>query len=205
MHMDPSNPPRPNLAVDPHQMSLPLFFQEDTDVKPRHGELYPGVIVSACMTCQVATNKKSLRTCGKRRKTNYCGMERQHSDWTVHKYTCVLSDPSVLYVVKAMGHPKLPSEKHEFGLMVIIDLVPLSPSSSSQNKCHRIAGKHILLPGMYCPGEEDVFRVSALAAPPFVLHNIHRPAFSLDLYSHSFGVHRRVTPDLDFLFGCVFL
>ncbi|KAJ7726435.1 hypothetical protein DFH07DRAFT_237026 [Mycena maculata] len=256
-HGSASNPPRPNLATDPHQMSLPLFFQVDPDAKPGRGAIAPGVIVSACMTCQVATNKKSLRTCAKCRKVNYCSVECQRSDWPMHKHTCGAAPDNdmtvrvgrnihhhqffqlhlVLYAVKALGPPKHPSEKHEFILMVVIDMVPLSPSSSSQNNRNRIAVKHIIpvpiciLPapvveihrgvvrgtkprerlhciwittsGVYRPGEEDAFRVSVLAVQPFILNNIHHPAFSLDLYSHSFGVHRRVTPDLDFLFESI--
>ncbi|KAJ7481019.1 hypothetical protein B0H11DRAFT_2023898 [Mycena galericulata] len=251
-----ANPPRPNRTSDLHQMSCPFFFKVDADEKPGHAALEPGVRVSACMTCQVSTNKKDLRTCGKCRRANYCSVKCQRSDWPKHKYSCGVAPDGdttirvgrnihhhqffqlhlLFYAVQALGPPKLPSENHEFVLMVVVDMVPLS-SPSESGKTKRITVKNILpvpicvMPpemaeiqrgvvrgtrpevrlhciwittsGVYRPGEEDASRVSVIAVQPFILNNYQRPAFSLDLYSHAFGVHRRVTPDLDFLFESI--
>ncbi|KAJ7238358.1 hypothetical protein C8J57DRAFT_1295622 [Mycena rebaudengoi] len=252
-----SNPPRENVATDPHQTSLPFFFKVDADEKPGHAALQPGMIVSACMTCQISTNKKDLRTCGKCRRANYCSVSCQRADWPKHKYTCGSAPDNgvtmrlgrnihhhqffqlhlILYAVRAMGPPRLPSEKHEFVLMVVVEMVPIISPSASQTTRTRIAVKNILpvpiciIPpeiaeihrgvvratrpevylhciwitttSVYRLGEEDASRVGVLAVRPFILGNCYRPAFSLDVYSHSFGVHRRVTPDLDFLFESI--
>jgi hypothetical protein len=137
-----------------------------------------------------------------------------------------------------MGPPKLPSGNHEFLLMVVIDLIPISPPpSDSQKPLNRITVKNILpvplcivpreivdihrsvvagtrpevhlhciwitTTGIYRRGEEETSRVGVIAVRPFILENIGNPMFSVDLYSHSYGVYRRITPDLDFLFEYV--
>ncbi|KAJ6555984.1 hypothetical protein B0H19DRAFT_1071122 [Mycena capillaripes] len=252
----PSNPPR--NPADPHQMSLPLFYKLAPDEKPGYAAIRPGVVVSACMTCKATKDKKDLKTCRKCRRANYCGVECQRRDWPTHKYTCgAASDNGItmkvgrnihhhqffqlhllFYAVRAMGPPNLPGGKHEFLLMVVIDMVPTDSSSSdSREPRQRITVKNILpvplcivppemldihravvagtkpdvhlhciwitTTGVYRPGEEETSRVGVIAVMPFILGNIGKPMFSLDLYSHSYGVYRRVTPDLDFLFACV--
>jgi hypothetical protein len=144
----------------------------------------------------------------------------------------------LFYAVRAMGPPKLPSGNHEFLLMVVIDLIPISPPpSDSQKPLNRITVKNILpvplcivpqeivdihrsvvagtrpevhlhciwitTTGIYRRGEEETSRVGVIAVRPFILENIGNPMFSIDLYSHSYGVYRRITPDLDFLFEYV--
>ncbi|KAJ7612612.1 hypothetical protein FB45DRAFT_1036835 [Roridomyces roridus] len=144
----------------------------------------------------------------------------------------------LLYTLRALGPPRLPSEKHEFMLMVVVDLVPLSPPlNDAFNKTKRIAvGNNLPVPlciippemveihrgvvqatrpevrlhciwittsDVYAPGTEDNSRNGALAVTPFMLNNYLLPGFSLDLYSYGYGVHRRVTQDLDFLFESI--
>jgi hypothetical protein len=144
----------------------------------------------------------------------------------------------ILYALRAMGLPKLPSENHEFLLMVVIDLASISPPPSDSWKpqkriavtnilpvpvclvpqeivdIHRavVAGTRaevylhsiwITTTGVYRPGEEERSRVGVLAVQPFVLQNVGNPMFTLDLYSHSYGLYRRVNLDLDFLFAYV--
>ncbi|KAJ7131211.1 hypothetical protein C8R44DRAFT_774499 [Mycena epipterygia] len=241
-----SNPSHRN-AADPHQLSLPFFFKLDADEKPGIAAIDPGVVVSACMTCKATKDKKELKTCRK------C----QRADWPTHKYTCgAASDNDTtirtgrnihhnqffqlhlqLYTVRAMGPPDLPSGNHDFLLMVVIDLVPISSPSKSQEARKRITVKHILpvpvcvvpldivdihrrvvqgtrpntylhciwitTSGVYARGEEEASRVSVIAVAPFIFNNIQHPMFSIDLYSHSYDVYRRVTPDLDFLFESI--
>ncbi|KAJ6536009.1 hypothetical protein DFH09DRAFT_1283933 [Mycena vulgaris] len=147
-----SNPPRPNLT-DLHQLSVPFFFKVSADEKPGNAAIEPGVIVGACMTCQVTMDKKkNLRACGKCRRANYCSVECQRADWPMHKYTCGAAPDDgktmrvgrnihhhqifqlhlLFYAVQAMGPPKLPSEIHDFVLMVVIELVPISSTSGSR-------------------------------------------------------------------------
>jgi len=74
-------------TADPHQLSLPFFFKLDADEKPGVSAIDPGVVVSACMTCKVAKDKKELKTCRKVRaftiseaqcrRANYCNVQCQ--------------------------------------------------------------------------------------------------------------------------------
>ncbi|KAJ7282521.1 hypothetical protein C8J57DRAFT_1295609, partial [Mycena rebaudengoi] len=211
-----SNPPRENVATDPYQTSLPFFFKVDADEKPGHAALQPGMIISACMT-----------TCGKCRLANYCSVNCQRADWQKHKYTCGAAPNNgvTMRVGRNIHHHQffqlhlILYAKHEFVLMVVVEMVPIISPSASQTTRTRIAIAEIhrgvvratrpevhlhciwiTTTSVYRLGEEDASRVGVLAVRPFTLGNCCRLAFSLDVYSHSFGVHRRVTPDLDFLF-----
>ncbi|KAJ7659480.1 hypothetical protein B0H17DRAFT_1212874 [Mycena rosella] len=54
--------------------------------------------------------------------------------------------------------------------------------------------------GIYPDGEESRFRLILLPAADIMVSSAHLPNFSLDLYSHSHGVFRRVSLDVDFIF-----
>jgi hypothetical protein len=140
----------------------------------------------------------------------------------------------VLYALRAMGPPKLRDGDHEFLLMVVIELVSISPPPPDPGKpqkriavtnilpvplcivppeivdLHRavVAGKGageylhsiwITKSGVYRL-EEDTSRIGVLAIQPLLLQSMGNPMFTLDLYSHSYGLYRRVNFDLDFLF-----
>ncbi|KAJ7828461.1 hypothetical protein B0H14DRAFT_2812030 [Mycena olivaceomarginata] len=231
-----SNPPLQNPA-DPHQMSLPFFYKSPADSKPQSVEINPGVVVSACMTCKVTKDKKNLKTCRKCRNVNYCNKTCQRADWPAHKYTCGVVDTGkmmkvgrnihhhqffqvhlILYALRAMGLPKLPSENHEFLLMriAVTNILPVPVCLVPQEivDIHRavVAGTRaevylhsiwITTTSVYRPGEEERSRVGVLAVQPFVLQNVGNPMFTLDLYSHSYGLYRRVNLDLDFLFASI--
>ncbi|KAJ6451827.1 hypothetical protein C8R47DRAFT_1169704 [Mycena vitilis] len=233
----PSNPPLRNLD-DPHQMSRPLFYKVDADEPPGYAAIRPGVV-----------------TCRKCSQTNYCSVKCQRADWPIHKRTCGVTPDYgrltikigrnihhhqffqlhlILYAVRAMGPPNLPSGKHDFLLMVVVDMVPIPNSQPPRKRIavtnilpvplcivppdmvdiHRavVAGTlpHVYLhaiwittSGVYKPGEEEPGRVGVIAVAPFIMKSIGNPMFSLDLYSHSYGCFRRVTPDLDFIFASI--
>ncbi|KAJ7660171.1 hypothetical protein DFH06DRAFT_1193927 [Mycena polygramma] len=250
----PSNPPLRN-SDDPHQMSRPFFYKVDADEAPGYAAIRPGVVVSACITCKETKDKKDLKTCRKCSQANYCSVECQRADWPTHKRTCGVAPDYgrvtikigrnihhhqffqlhlILYAVRAMGPPNLPSGKHDFLLMVVVDMVPIPNSQPPRKRIavtnilpvplcivpremvdiHRavVAGTlpHVYLhaiwittSGVYRRGEEEPGRVGVIAVVPFIMKSIGNPTFSLDLYSHSYGCFRRVTPDLDFLFASI--
>ncbi|KAJ7169363.1 hypothetical protein C8R43DRAFT_982900 [Mycena crocata] len=248
-----ANPPRSTLTTDLHRMSLPFFYKVDIGEKPGSAAVEPGVKISGCMTCGLTVNKKKLKTCQKCRRANYCSVECQRADWPIHKPSCKIPIDKgttiragrsihhhqffnvhlLFYALRALGPPILPGGRHDFLLMVIIDLVPLTPDSPRK----RIAVRNILpvpvsiipeeileihrgvlratLPdtplhclwitttGVYPRGEDEESRVGPIPVMPFILSNVGNPAFSLDVYSHSWGAYRRITPDLDFLFESI--
>ncbi|KAJ7748211.1 hypothetical protein DFH07DRAFT_830441 [Mycena maculata] len=61
----------------------------------------------------------------------------------------------------------------------------------------------IVTTGIYPEGEECKFRLNVLPADEIITSSAHLPHFSLDLHSQSYGVFRRVTCDLDFLFWSI--
>ncbi|KAJ7024911.1 hypothetical protein C8F04DRAFT_1301361 [Mycena alexandri] len=200
-----SNPPLQNYS-DPHQLSLPFIFKEEVNEEPGHAALDPDL----CRT----NDKKNLKSCKKCRRANYCNVEFL-----------------LFYAIRAMGPPNLVGGKHEFLLMVNVDLVP---SAFGSKKSKRIAVKNLIpvplcivpaeiadiqrrvveetrpetllhaiwitTTSVYGPGEEEASRVGLLVVNPLIAKSMSNPFFSLDLYSHSYGLNRRITPDLDFLF-----
>ncbi|KAJ7715180.1 hypothetical protein B0H16DRAFT_1616786 [Mycena metata] len=72
--------------------------------------------------------------------------------------------------------------------------------ASPHNPVHAI---WITTSGVYDPAEENRSRLGVLPVKPFILENIWKPEFTLDLYSHSYRLFRRITPDLDFLFTSI--
>ncbi|KAF8166273.1 hypothetical protein K438DRAFT_1857375 [Mycena galopus ATCC 62051] len=68
---------------------------------------------------------------------------------------------------------------------------------------HAVHGAWIVTAGIYPEGEETRFRMSLLMPDNFISSNMHLPQFSLDFFSHSYGVYRRVNLDLDFLFESI--
>ncbi|KAJ7736153.1 hypothetical protein B0H16DRAFT_1730997 [Mycena metata] len=133
-----------------------------------------------------------------------------------------------------MGPPNLVGGKHEFLLMVNVDLVPTDVGSKKKKRIavtnliplplciipaeiveiHRrivqetrpetlLHAIWITTTSVYGPGEEEASRVGLLVVNPLIAQSMSNPFFSLDLYSHSYGLHRRITPDLDFLFQSI--
>ncbi|KAJ7889840.1 hypothetical protein B0H14DRAFT_2691054 [Mycena olivaceomarginata] len=202
--------------ADPHQMSLPFFYKSPADSKPQSVEINPGVVVTK--------DKKDLKTCRKCRNVNYCNKTCQRADWPAHKYTCGVVDTGkmmkvgrnihhhqffqvhlILYALRAMGLPKLPSENHEFLLMrmAVTNILPVPVCLVPQEivDIHRavVAGTRaeVYLHSIWITTTRRS-RVGVLAVQPFVLQNVGNPMFTLDLYSHSYGLYRRVNLDLDF-------
>jgi hypothetical protein len=68
-----------------------------------------------------------------------------------------------------------------------------------------VHGLWVATTGIYPEGESCRFRMNLLPGPAYLVSEIGLAHFSLDLYSHSYGVRRRVTAELDFLFEWVFL
>ncbi|KAJ6484919.1 hypothetical protein C8R45DRAFT_999635 [Mycena sanguinolenta] len=69
---------------------------------------------------------------------------------------------------------------------------------------HAVHGVWIVTAGSHPkPGEETRFRVSLLVPDNLISSYMHLPQFSLDFFSHSYGVHRRVNLDMDFLFESI--
>ncbi|KAJ7453260.1 hypothetical protein B0H11DRAFT_277775 [Mycena galericulata] len=54
--------------------------------------------------------------------------------------------------------------------------------------------------GIYPEGEDCRFRLNCIVAAEIIASSAHLPGFSLDLYSRSHGLYRRINMDLDFLF-----
>ncbi|KAJ7889858.1 hypothetical protein B0H14DRAFT_3429339 [Mycena olivaceomarginata] len=251
-----SNPPLRNPS-DPHQMSLPFVYKASVEEEPPSTETHTGVIVSGCIACKVIKDKKDLKECRKCRSVNYCNKTCQRADWPTHKYTCrapvgeskmmkvgrnihhheFFQVHLILYALRAIGPPKLRDGDHEFLLMVVIELVSISPPPPDPGKpqkriavtnilpvplcivppeivdLHRavVAGKGageylhsiwITKSGVYRL-EEDTSRIGVLAIQPLLLQSMGNPIFTLDLYSHSYGLYRRVNFDLDFLFTSI--
>ncbi|KAF7377005.1 MYND finger [Mycena sanguinolenta] len=248
-------PPLPGHP-DPHSRGLPLFHQIQQS-SPCSVSRIQGV----CNGCKKSMRRRDLKECQKCRRVNYCGVPCQRADWPEHKRTCNVSPDlnltfctgrrlaehdyfrmhMLLYALSAMGPPKFADEPHDFVLMVVVDMVPVSAAKPEGRK--RITVTNMLpVPTSVLPadvyamldlslqnvaqhtvpyavhallivtaekfpeGEDRLdsrFRISMLFPSDFITSHMDLPEFSLDLFSHSHGVYRRVNLDMDFLFESI--
>ncbi|KAJ6628094.1 hypothetical protein B0H10DRAFT_1940651 [Mycena sp. CBHHK59/15] len=220
-------------------MTLPFFHR--VIAAPRNSSPIP--MVGACRTCKVTKGREDVKTCQTCHRANYCSVKCQRADWPEHKLTCKgavdgnvtirigrrLSDDLyfqvhlLLYAIRCLGLPELPTGKHDFFLIVIVDMVPLSPTENppQQHRKCTIVKNIIPVPACIVPEEVLDTQCAVLAAysNKSPVHSLWiattgvypegeessvessvLPWFQLRQFFHSYGVQRRVTPDLDFLF-----
>ncbi|KAJ7351468.1 hypothetical protein DFH08DRAFT_806190 [Mycena albidolilacea] len=141
------NPPLQNPA-NPHQMSLPFFYKSPADSKPQSVQINLGGVILICVVrlCSVATSTIAIRYV-KEWTGNYFPFLIQYTAKNTGKMMMV---HLILYTLRMLGLPKLPSENHEFLLMVVIDLVSISPPPSDSWKPQKCIAVTNILPVPIC-------------------------------------------------------
>ncbi|KAJ7713059.1 hypothetical protein B0H16DRAFT_1743667 [Mycena metata] len=197
--------------------SLPMPIAIPPSIKgPGSGFIMSGHLC-ICQTCKSFKQRQKMRQCAACGNAMYC--DKLVIDTPEHKEKCLarklleceyFADLFTIYCVQSSGYAEgtFPAHPPARVLSIIVDMVPMSTSSSSQGK--RLRVKHLTAVPLAVLGEELVLSYNTNASH-LPRHAAHMPLHYCTqcaragglMWSVSCKSNRLVVPDLDLLHSLI--